>query len=45
MHRMRLKRDDVIEKGFTDGCLGCKATLEGSGARGHAEANRTVRMS
>ena len=41
VYRMRLKRDDFIEKGFTNGCLGCKAILEGSGARGHTEACRT----
>ena len=40
VYRMRLKRDDFIEKGFTDGCLGCKAILEGRGARGHTEACR-----
>ena len=41
VYRMRLKRGDFIEKGFTDGCLGCKAILEGSGARGHTEVCRT----
>ena len=39
--RMRPKRDDFIEKGFTHGCLSCKTILEGSGARGHTEACRT----
>ena len=34
------KREDFIEKGFTKGCLGCKAILEGHGARGHSEACR-----
>ena len=41
VYRMRLKRDDFIEKGVTDGCLGCKAIIEGSGARRHTEACRT----
>ena len=41
MYRRRLKRDVFIEKGFSNGCLGCKAILEGSGARGHTEACRT----
>ena len=37
---MRLKRDDFIEKGFTEGCPGCKAILEGGPVRGHSEACR-----
>ena len=40
VYRIRLTRDYFIEKGFTNGCLGCKAILEGSGARGHTEACR-----
>ena len=41
VYRMFLKGDDFIEKGFTDGCLRCTATLEGSGALGHTEACHT----
>ena len=37
---MRLKRDDFIEKGFTDGCPGCKAILSGGPVRGHTEKCR-----
>ena len=40
VYRMRLKRDDFIERGFTEGCMGCKAILDGSGVRGHSEACR-----
>ena len=40
VYRMSLKRDDFVEKGFTEGCLGCKAILSGGGVRGHSEACR-----
>ena len=40
IYRVRLKRDDFIEKGFTGGCPGCQAILEGRPARGHTEACR-----
>ena len=40
VYRMRLKRDDFIEKGFTDGCPGCKAILSGGPVRGHTEQCR-----
>merc|ERR1712240_171121 len=40
VYRMRLKRDDFIEKGFTDGCPGCKAILSGGPVRGHTERCR-----
>ena len=40
VYRMRLKRDDFIERGFTEGCLGCRAILSGGGVRNHSEACR-----
>ena len=40
VYRMRLKRDDLIERGFTEGCNGCKAILDGRLLRGHSEACR-----
>ena len=41
VYRMRLKRDDFIQRGFTDGCPGCRAILAGHGVRGHTEQCRT----
>ena len=40
MYRMRLKRDDFLENGFTDGCPGCKAILAGGLVQGHTERCR-----
>ena len=40
VYRMRLKRDDFVEKGFTEGCPGCKSILSGGQQRGHTEACR-----
>ena len=37
---MRLKRDDFIENGFTEGCPGCKSILSGGPVRNHTEACR-----
>ena len=40
VYRMRLRRDDFLQKGFTEGCPGCQAILAGSGVRGHSEVCR-----
>ena len=40
VYRIRLKSDDFIERGFTEGCNGCKAILDGGPVRGHSEACR-----
>ena len=40
VYRMRLKKDDFLDNGFTEGCLGCKAILSGTGVRGHTEQCR-----
>ena len=40
VYRLRLTRDDFIDKGFTEGCAGCKAILSGGAVRGHTEACR-----
>jgi hypothetical protein len=41
VYRMRLKREDFLEHGFTEGCPGCQALIGGTAARGHSEACRT----
>ena len=41
LYRMRLKKEDFIEHGFTEGCPGCQALIGGTTARGHSEACRT----
>ena len=41
VYRMRLKREDFLEHGFTEGCSGCQALIGGTVARGHSEACRT----
>ena len=40
VYRMRLKREDFIEKGYTEGCLGCRSILSSGPVRGHSEACR-----
>ena len=40
IYRIRLKRDDFISKGFTEGCAGCKAILSGGPVRNHSEVCR-----
>ena len=37
---MRLKKDDFLKFGFTEGCPGCRAIISGTVARGHHEACR-----
>ena len=40
IYRLRLKREDFIKHGFTEGCIGCKAIINSTGQRGHTEACR-----
>ena len=40
IYRMRLKRDDFISRGFTEGCAGCKSILSGGPVRNHSEVCR-----
>ena len=40
VYRMRLKRDDFISRGFTEGCAGCKSIQSGGPVRNHNEACR-----
>ena len=40
IYRMRLKRDDFISRGFTEGCPGCKSILSGGPVRNHSEVCR-----
>ena len=40
IYRMRLKRDDFISRGFTEGCAGCRSILSGGPVRNHSEACR-----
>ena len=40
VYRMRLKRDDFISRGFTEGCAGCRSILSGGPVRNHSEACR-----
>ena len=37
---MRLKKDDFLSRGFTEGCPGCKSILSGGPVRNHTEACR-----
>ena len=37
VYRLRLRREDFLHHGFTEGCQGCKALLAVSPARGHSE--------
>ena len=37
VYRLRLRREDFLHHGFTEGCQGCKALLAGSPARGYSE--------
>ena len=41
MYRLRLKKEDFLVHGFTEGCLGCQAIIAGTTARGHSEACRS----
>ena len=40
MYRLRLRKEDFVRHGFTEGCLGCQALIAGTGARGHSEQCR-----
>ena len=40
VYRMRLKRQDFLTHGFTEGCPGCRALLSGAPARNHHDACR-----
>ena len=40
MYRLRLKKQDFLTHGFTEGCPGCQAIIAGTTARGHTEACR-----
>ena len=41
MYRLRLKKEDFLVHGFTEGCPGCQAIIAGTTARGHSEACRS----
>ena len=41
VYRMRLRKEDFLEHGFTEGCPGCQALIAGTTARGHSEPCRT----
>ena len=41
VYRMRLKKEDFLEHGFTEGCPGCQAIIAGASARNHSEPCRT----
>ena len=41
MYRLRLKIEDFLVHGFTEGCPGCQAIIVGTTARGHREACRS----
>jgi hypothetical protein len=41
LYRMRLKKEDFLEHGFTEGCHGCQAIIAGKTARGHTEQCRS----
>ena len=41
MYRLRLKKEDFLVHGFTEGCPGCQAIIVGTTARGHSEACRS----
>jgi len=38
--RMRLLKHDFLEHGFTEGCRGCRAILDGTEVKGHSEVCR-----
>ena len=40
IYRLRLKREDFIKYGFTEGCIGCEAIIKSTEQRGHTEACR-----
>jgi hypothetical protein len=40
LYRLRLKKEDFMNLGFTEGCRGCQALITGTAARGHSEACR-----
>ena len=41
LYRLRLKKEDFLEHGFTEGCPGCQAIIAGTPARGHSERCRS----
>ena len=44
VYRMRLRREDFVKHGFTEGCPGCMAIISGKIARGHTEGCRDRMM-
>ena len=40
VYRIRLKRQDFLDHGFTESCLGCQAIIFGAPTRGHTEGCR-----
>ncbi len=43
IYRTRLKKEEFVKRGFTQGCQSCVVTISGTAARGHSGARR-VRM-
>ena len=41
VYRLRLKKQDFVAHGFTEGCPGCQAIIAGTTAKGHTEACRS----
>ena len=41
LYRLRLKKEDFLEHGFTEGCPRCQAIIVGTPARGHNERCRS----
>ena len=40
VYRLRLRKVDFLNHGFTEGCVGCQASISGAEARGHSKACR-----
>ena len=40
VYRLRLRKVDFLNHGFTEGCVGCQALISGAEARGHSESCR-----
>ena len=40
VYRLRLRKVDFLNHGFTERCVGCQALISGAEARGHSEACR-----